>query len=81
MCGGFALTRKQRFIGFGVCFGVGLLISFLSTVFLYLGINIKMILGVLPAFAVLYTIGNLISLTGTGFLVFLLTFGWFFYSI
>ena len=60
MCGGFQLTRMQRFYGFGICFGAGFLISFLST-FLLFG-------GQIGAFAALYTIGNILSLVGTGFL-------------
>lgn len=61
MCGGLELTRKQRFIGFGCCFVGGIIISFLSTILLATGS--------VSAFAVLYTVGNVISLAGTGFLV------------
>ncbi|KAI8831877.1 Got1/Sft2-like family-domain-containing protein [Chytridium lagenaria] len=61
MCGGFQLTRTQRFYGFGICFGVGFLISIISSISLFIG-NIA-------GFAVLYTIGNIISLLATGFLV------------
>lgn len=59
MCGGLNLTRTQRFYGFGVCFGIGTLLSIISFLFLT---NI-------PIFAVLYSFGNIISLIGTGFLV------------
>ncbi|KAL3899801.1 MAG: hypothetical protein SGCHY_001793 [Lobulomycetales sp.] len=58
---GLKLSRKQRFIGFGCCFFGGILLSFLSTLLLTTGM--------LTAFAVLYTVGNLVSLAGTGFLV------------
>ncbi|KAI8909623.1 vesicle transport protein [Gorgonomyces haynaldii] len=47
--------------GFGICFGVGFLISFLST-FLILS-------GQLTSFAILYSLGNIISLFATGFLI------------
>nr|KAJ3414993.1 hypothetical protein HK105_001625 [Polyrhizophydium stewartii] len=60
MCGDFNLTRTQRFMGFGICFGIGFLISFLSTFALFTG-NIGL-------FAFFYTLGNIISLIGTGFL-------------
>ncbi|KAJ3119047.1 Vesicle transport protein [Phlyctochytrium bullatum] len=61
MCGGFQLTRMQRFYGFGICFGLGFLISILGSISLFFG-NI-------PGFAVLYTFGNIISLLSTGFLI------------
>lgn len=60
MCGGFSLTRMQRFYGFGICISLGFIISFCSTWFI--------ISGEITAFAVLYTIGNIISIIGTGFL-------------
>ncbi|KAJ3107363.1 Vesicle transport protein [Phlyctochytrium planicorne] len=61
MCGGFKLTRTQRFYGFGICFGVGFLISILSSISLFFG-NVA-------GFALLYTLGNVVSLLSTGFLV------------
>ncbi|OAJ44469.1 hypothetical protein BDEG_27694 [Batrachochytrium dendrobatidis JEL423] len=61
MCGDFKLTRTQRFYGFGICFGVGFVISFLSTFALFTG--------GLGLFALFFTIGNVISLIGTGFLI------------
>ncbi|CAG8435813.1 5992_t:CDS:2 [Ambispora gerdemannii] len=57
----FKLTRTQRLYGFGICFILGFVISFLSTFALSTG-NIT-------GFAVLYTIGNVVSLVSTGFLV------------
>ena len=54
-----ALTKKQRFIGFAGCVCFGLLISFLSFIFLTRP----------TVFALLYTIGNLVSVASTGFLV------------
>jgi hypothetical protein len=42
-------------------YSIGIILSFLSTIFLSTGL--------LPAFAILYTLGNIISLIGTGFLV------------
>jgi hypothetical protein len=61
MCGGFQLSRKQRLMGFGVLFVSGFFVSFLST---FLLISLK-----LTAFAVLYSIGNIMSLMATGFLI------------
>ncbi|KAJ3071892.1 Protein O-mannosyltransferase 2 [Podochytrium sp. JEL0797] len=61
MCGGFKLTRTQRFYGFGICFGIGFLLSILSTIML--------ISGNTAGFAVMYTFGNIVSLSATGFLV------------
>ncbi|KAI9011031.1 vesicle transport protein [Gaertneriomyces semiglobifer] len=61
MCGNFNLSRTQRFYGFGICFGLGFLISILSSILLTLGS--------ITGFAILYTFGNLVSLCATGFLV------------
>ncbi|KAJ3037956.1 hypothetical protein HDV00_001159 [Rhizophlyctis rosea] len=61
MCGGFNLTRMQRFYGFGICFVAGFVVSILSTILLSVGS--------ITGFAVLYTLGNVISLVSTGFLV------------
>lgn len=61
MCAGLSLTRTQRIYGFGICFGSGFIISLLSTIFFSFG-NIT-------GFAVLYTLGNIVSLMGTGFLI------------
>ena len=55
----FGLTYKQRIIGFACCFVAGALISFVSTFTVF---NIK-------RFAVLYSLGNIVALCGTGFLV------------
>lgn len=48
-----SLSYQTRVIGFGVCFGVGFLLSMLSTMYLlsFNAIN----------FAVLYTLGNILS--------------------
>ncbi|KNE68473.1 hypothetical protein AMAG_12650 [Allomyces macrogynus ATCC 38327] len=59
-CGSMKLSRKQRLIGFGVCFVLGFVISLLSF--------LSMATGNLAGFAVLYTFGNLTSLCSTGFL-------------
>ncbi|KAI8910726.1 Got1/Sft2-like family-domain-containing protein [Powellomyces hirtus] len=61
MCGGFELTKKQRFYGFGICFVLGFVISLLSTLLLTVGS--------IAGFAVFYTCGNIISLLSTGFLI------------
>ena len=56
-----SLTRRQRLIGFAVCFGAGMLISLLSTLQLW---ALKLV-----SFAILYSLGNLVSFASTGFLV------------
>lgn len=61
MCGGLQLTRMQRIYAFAGLFAVGFLLSFISTFLLFSG-N-------LGGFATLYTIGNILSLVATGFLV------------
>ena len=55
------LTFKQRLMGFGGCFGVGMLLSFLSTLNLWSG-NYQ-------GFGALYSIGNITALLSTGFLM------------
>ena len=57
----FSLSYTQRMYAFIACIVVGILLSFLSTLFLSTG-NI-------PLFAVLYSIGNIVSLVSTGFLI------------
>ena len=52
------LTFRQRVYGCLGCFCVGLVISLLSFISWWMG--------QLAAFAVLYTIGNIVSLTGSG---------------
>lgn len=55
------LTFKQRLYGFAGCFGIGMLLSFLSTMQLWSG-NYQ-------GFGALYSIGNLMALMSTGFLM------------
>ncbi|KAI9438843.1 SFT2-domain-containing protein [Lactarius psammicola] len=55
------LTRTQRFCGFAGCYAIGLVLSVLGTVMLFIG--------GLASFAVLYALGTVISLIGTGFLI------------
>lgn len=57
--GCFSLTRKQRAMGFVICFGLGCLLSFLST--LSMGSPVR--------FSVFYSSGNLVALFSTAFLV------------
>ncbi|KAG0056596.1 hypothetical protein BGZ83_004378 [Gryganskiella cystojenkinii] len=57
----FSLTRTQRFYGFGICFLVGFLISILST--------LSLTTAQITLFAVFFTLGNLISLFSTTFLI------------
>ena len=58
MCG---LSRTQRMYGFGICFVVGVVVCFLSTMLLSSG-NII-------GFGVVYTLGNVVALMATSFLV------------
>jgi len=55
------LTRTQRLYGFIGCLCVGLLLSILGTSLLFLG--------QIATFVFLYTLGIIVSLIGTGFLI------------
>ncbi|KAG2178109.1 hypothetical protein INT43_003362 [Umbelopsis isabellina] len=55
------LSRMQRLQAFGACFVVGMLLSILSTLFLLSGNT--------SAFAVIYSIGNIVSLFSMTFVV------------
>ncbi|KAI9259482.1 Got1/Sft2-like family-domain-containing protein [Phascolomyces articulosus] len=55
------LDRMQRLYAFGACFVVGMVISILSTLFL-LTANV-------PGFAILYSIGNLVSIISLTFII------------
>jgi len=55
------LTRTQRLYGFVGCLAIGFVMSILGSVLLFIGS--------LGSFAVLYGIGTIISLIGTGFLL------------
>lgn len=55
----WGLTWSQRLTGFGACFSLGLLCSFLSTLFMLHPTK----------FGITYSLGNLLSLGSTGFLV------------
>lgn len=54
-----SLSLKERLIGFGACFLLGMLIQFLS-----MGSMIGFFLGKTSKFAFLYTLGNIVSLMG-----------------
>lgn len=58
---GIELTRQQRMIGFAACMLGGFVISLLGTVLL--------VTGSMAVFVILYSVGVLVSLTGTGFLI------------
>ncbi len=58
---GIELTRQQRIMGFAACTFGGFVISLLGTVLL--------VTGSLATFAVLYSVGVVLALTGTGFLI------------
>jgi len=55
------LTRTQRLYGFAGCLVAGFVLSIIATSFLFLGW--------LSSFAILYAVGTIISLAGTGFLI------------
>lgn len=55
------LTRTQRLYGFVGCLIIGFALSLLGSILLFLG--------QLASFAVLYTIGIMVSLVGTGFVI------------
>ncbi|KAG2061234.1 SFT2-domain-containing protein, partial [Suillus hirtellus] len=55
------LTRTQRLYGFVGCLIIGFALSLLGSILLFLG--------QLGSFAVLYTIGIMVSLVGTGFVI------------
>jgi len=55
------LTRTQRLYGFGGCLAIGFLLSLLGSILLFVG--------QLGSFAVLYAMGTIVALIGTGFLI------------
>jgi len=55
------LTRTQRLYGFGACLAIGFVVSILATSILFLGM--------LVSFVIMYTLGIIVSLIGTGFLI------------
>mmetsp|Transcript_21244 Transcript_21244/g.41566 ORF Transcript_21244/g.41566 Transcript_21244/m.41566 type:complete len:215 (-) Transcript_21244:78-722(-) len=57
------MTFKQRLIGFGVCFGVGVLLNILN-----IGRLAAVLSGRTQSFAILYSAGNIFALAGTFFL-------------
>ncbi|KDN44134.1 SFT2-domain-containing protein [Tilletiaria anomala UBC 951] len=58
---GFELTRQQRLMGFVGCVIAGFVISLIGTLLLLIASYVL--------FAILYSVGFLVSLTGTGFLI------------
>ncbi|XP_075159416.1 vesicle transport protein SFT2A [Haematobia irritans] len=56
------LSWSTRIKGFCICFVLGLLLSFLGSLMLFLHVGVV-------AFAVFYTLGNIISMTSTCFLM------------
>lgn len=57
-----SLTKMQRLYGFGICLGLGILLSLLSSLFLFPVPRVK-------KFATCYTLGNLLSIGCTCFLM------------
>lgn len=58
------LTLKQRIIGFLICYGLAFVIDICSFLALF-----KMLTGHPERFAIAYSLGNIIGIIGTGFLV------------
>jgi len=56
------LTKMQRLYGFGICLGLGILLSLLSSFFLFPIPRVK-------KFATCYTLGNMLSIGCTCFLM------------
>ena len=59
-----AFTMKERIAGFLVCFGLSIVIDILSW-----GSLIGLVTGSPTRFALSYTLGNILAIVGTGFLV------------
>ena len=57
------LTLRQRLYGFTICFGIGMILSILST-----GMLFRLLSGQIVKFAVLYTLGIIVSLSSSMFL-------------
>ncbi|KAJ2452603.1 hypothetical protein EV183_002826 [Coemansia sp. RSA 2336] len=57
----FNLSRTERLMAFGACFVLGMVLSIIGTILIFSGH--------MAAFAVCYSVGNLVSLFGMGFLV------------
>ncbi|TCD61420.1 hypothetical protein EIP91_008454 [Steccherinum ochraceum] len=55
------LTRMQRLYGFGGCLALGFILSILGAALLFVG--------QLGSFAILYALGTVVALIGTGFLI------------
>jgi len=55
------LTRTQRLYAFVACLAIGFVLSLLGSILLFLG--------AFSVFAILYTVGIIVSLAGTGFLI------------
>lgn len=53
------MSRTHRMYGFGICFGLGMILTFLSTLVMF---NPR-------KFAIMYTFGNILSIFSTAFLV------------
>jgi len=58
------LTAQQRLYGFFICFGIGCLLSLGSMMFFR-----RLLAGHPAGFAINYTLGNLVSMASTGFLI------------
>uniref|UniRef100_A0A6B2LLI6 Vesicle transport protein n=1 Tax=Arcella intermedia TaxID=1963864 RepID=A0A6B2LLI6_9EUKA len=56
-----SLSLKQRLIGFAICAGIGFLLSVIG--------GLMLIFGNFQAFGILYSIGNLVTILSTCFLV------------
>ena len=59
-----SLTLKERLIGFAICFGLGMLFQFMA-----MGSIVGVLIGRTNKFAFMYTVGNVVSVFATFFLV------------
>jgi hypothetical protein len=59
-----SLTVKERLIGFAICFGLGMLFQFMA-----MGSIVGVLIGRTNKFAFMYTLGNVVSVFATFFLV------------
>ncbi|CAG9319019.1 unnamed protein product [Blepharisma stoltei] len=59
-----SLTLQQRIIGFGICAAVGFLLGILAWMTLF-----KVIAGKPYSFAICFSLANVVSIAGSGFLV------------
>jgi len=62
-----SMSLKDRLIGFAICFGIGTLLQILS-----MGSFIGILVGKTSKFAILYTLGNIVSITGYNNIIYII---------